>query len=77
MPVENAGFLEQANGAVYRGNRDAGIDGGGAFMQLFDIGMVGAVRQDFCNDATLFGDPKAAFCAKSFDVDGLMHELTY
>lgn len=40
VPVEDAGFLEQADGAVDRGNGNAAVDRGCPRMQRLDIGMV-------------------------------------
>ena len=40
VALEDARFLEQANGAVDGGDRDAGIDRGGARVQRLDVGMV-------------------------------------
>ncbi|GAM05813.1 hypothetical protein MBENS4_2811 [Novosphingobium sp. MBES04] len=73
VAVENAGFLEQAHGAVDRGDRDARIDRGGAFVQLLDVGVVGALGQNLGDHAPLFGNPQATLGAKGFNVDGLAH----
>jgi len=73
MAFENPGFLEQAHGPIDRGDRDAGIDGGGARVQLFDIGMVEAFLQHPGDHPPLFGNPQAALGAQRFDVDRLVH----
>ena len=40
VPLEDAGFFEQADGAVDRGDRDVGIDRGGALVERLDVGMI-------------------------------------
>ena len=72
MAVENARLLEQADGAIDRGDGNAGIARGGTFMQLFDIGVVAAFGQDARDHAALLGDPQTPLCAKRFDIDCLM-----
>ncbi len=73
MAIKNACFFEQANSAVNRGNRNARIDGRSTLMQFFDVGMINTVRQHARNCAALIGDAQSTFCAKGFDVDGLVH----
>src|SRR3546814_17890559 len=59
------GFLEQADGAIDRRDGHAWIDGRGTFVQLFDIRVIGAVRQHARNHPALLGDAKAAFGPES------------
>ena len=73
MAVKDAGFFEQPNGSIDRGNGNARIDGGGAFMQPVDIGMVKAVRKHPRDDATLFGYPEAPLVAERFNVERMLH----
>ena len=73
VTVENSGLLEQAHGAIDRGYRDARINRCCAFMELLDIGVIGAFGKHLGNDATLLGDPQTTFVTKGFDVDRLMH----
>mgnify|MGYP001149004326 CR=1 FL=1 len=40
---QDALLLQQPHGAVDGGDRDAGIQGGGATVQFFDIGVVGGL----------------------------------
>lgn len=63
VPVEYARFLEQADGAVHGGDRNAGIDGGCPFMQFFDIGVIIAFRKDAGNDPSLLRDAQTAIMA--------------
>ncbi|VWX46944.1 hypothetical protein NOVOSPHI9U_10400 [Novosphingobium sp. 9U] len=73
MPVEDAGLLEQAHGAIDGGDRDARIDLRRTLMQLLDVRMIGALGQHLGDDAALLGDAQATLSAESFDVDGLVH----
>ena len=45
VALEDARFLEQAHGAVDGGDRDAGIDRGGAGVERLDVGMVLRIRR--------------------------------
>ena len=56
MPVKNSGFLEKTNGAVHRGNGNARINSRSALVQLFDVRMIDAFRQNSGNNSPLFGD---------------------
>jgi len=73
VPVEDAGFFEQANGAVDGRDRDAWVARGGAFVQFLDVGVVLAFRQHLGNDPALVSDPEATLGAERLDVDGLVH----
>lgn len=73
MPVENAGFLEQAHSAVDCGDRDSRIDFRGSLVKPFDIGMVDAFRQHSRDHASLFGYAQSPLGAKGFDIDWLVH----
>ena len=59
VTLDNAGFLEQADRAVDRGEGNPGILGRRATVQFLGIGMVVRSRQDPGNDSTLVGHAKA------------------
>ena len=40
VALEDSGLLEQADGAVDRGDRDLGVDRRGALVQRLDVGMI-------------------------------------
>ena len=72
VPVEDAGFLEQAHRAVDRGDRDLRIDRGGARVQRLDVGMILGLGQDPRDHAALLGDPEAPLGAERFKIDRLV-----
>jgi hypothetical protein len=72
MPVENAGFFEQADRAVDRRNRNAWIDLVRAVMNHFNIGMVIGFGQNPRNHAPLFSNPQALVGAELFEIDTLV-----
>src|SRR3546814_20284821 len=53
MTFQNARFLEQADGAVDRGNGYTGIDGRGAQVKLLYVGMLLRLRTEACYNTTL------------------------
>src|SRR5580704_13307708 len=55
MACQDVGFLEQAHGAVHRGDADMRIDLGGAAIDLLDIGMIGRIGQHARDHAALLG----------------------
>ena len=61
VAIENAGFLEQAHGAVDRRDGDAGIDRSSATIKFFDVGMIGRIGQHARNDLALFGHLEPLF----------------
>ena len=71
VPVEDACLFEQADGAVYGGDRNLGVDCRCALMQHFDIGMIGAFGQDAGDDAALVGDAQPALGTQLFQIDAL------
>jgi hypothetical protein len=73
MPFEDTSLFEQADGAVDRGDGNAWINRRCALVQLFDVGMVGALGQNSGDDTPLLGDAKSAFGANCLNVDGLVH----
>lgn len=74
VAVKDARLFEQSDGAIDRGNRNAGIDCNCTLMQLFNVGMVCAFRQYARNYPPLFGDAQATFRAESFYIDCLSHK---
>ena len=77
MPLQDAGFLEQADGAVDGGDRDAGIDRRGALVQLLDVGMILGFAEHARDDLALLGDAQALFGAERLDIDAAGHVVTY
>lgn len=75
VAIKNSCLFEQANSAIDRGDGNARIACRGAFVQLFDIGVIGAFRKHLRDYAALFGDPQTPFCAKRFNVDCLMQRV--
>ena len=73
VPVQHARLFEQADRAIDGRDRDARIDLRGAFMQLLDIGVVVAVRQDAGDNLALFGDAQALVGAELFEIDFMGH----
>src|SRR5262249_48026482 len=59
VPRQNVGLFEQPHGAIYRSDADARIDRGGAPVDLFDIGMIGGLRQHPGDYPSLFGHLQA------------------
>ncbi len=66
MALEDAGLLEQTHRAINRGERDVGVDLGGALVHLFDIGMIGRIREHARDHAPLLGHLKALVGAEFF-----------
>src|SRR3546814_5117419 len=73
MTFQNARFLEQADGAVDRGNGYTWIDGRGALVKLFYVGMILRLRKDACNHTALLCDSQSFFSAKCLNVDFSVH----
>ena len=73
VPLEDARFLEQADGAVDGGDRDAGIDRGGAGVQRLDVGMILGFAEHAGDDLALLGDAEALFGAERLDIDAAGH----
>ena len=72
VAVEYAGFLEQADSAVDRRDRDALIDLVGTLEQQFDVRVILAFGQHPRDHAALFGDAQSLVCAKLFEIDLLV-----
>src|SRR3546814_6207807 len=56
-----------------RGNGYTGIDGRGALVKLFYIGMILRLRKDACNHTALLCDSQSFFSAKCLNVDFSVH----
>src|SRR3546814_17269942 len=70
MTFQNARLLEQADGAVDRGNGYTGIDGRGAVVKIFYVGLVLRIRKDACNHKALLWSSQTFFCAKCITETG-------
>ena len=73
VAVENAGFLEQANGAVHGRDRDTGIDLRRALIDLLDIGVVVRLGQHAGDDSALLSNAQALLVAEGFQIDLARH----
>src|SRR5690606_7771096 len=76
VTVENARLFEQAHGAVDGGDRNLRIDRGGPLVQLLDIGMILALRQDAGDHPPLLGYAQAAVGAELLEINPLGQEGT-
>jgi hypothetical protein len=77
VAFEDSGLFEEADRAVDRGDGDALVDGGGATVQFFDIGVVARFGEDARDHAALLGDAKPLGLAESFNVDRTRHAFTH
>ena len=73
VAIKNPGFLEQADGAIDRRDRDAAVDLRCAFIERLDVGMVFRIGDHPRDDPALLGDPQPLFVAERFEVDGSGH----
>ena len=73
VALEDPGFLEQANGAVYGRDRNLGIDRRCALVKRLDVGMILRLAQHARDGAALLGDAQALVGAQLFDVDLAVH----
>jgi hypothetical protein len=55
MPVQYASLFKQADGPIYRGNRDFGINRRRTAVKLLHIGVVGRIGNDARDDPPLIG----------------------
>ncbi len=67
MALQNAGILEQLDGAIDGGDGDMRIDGRGAAVEFLGIGMVVGVRQHARDHAALLGHAQPLVDAEFFD----------
>lgn len=75
VALDNAFGGKQLDGAVDRRQRNLGVDGMGAPVQLFDIGMIVGRRQDFaplCGAGRSYANRK--FRAARLDAIGILCE---
>src|ERR1039457_2872058 len=68
VPLDDAGILEQAHGAVHGGNGNPIVDLGAAPVQLLDIGMIVGPRQHARDGAALLGHAHALGGAQGLDI---------
>src|ERR1700730_15895774 len=71
MPFDNAGVLEQLDGAIYSRDRNLVVDRDAAAIQFLDVGMIDRLRQHARDDAALFGHAHAGGGATGFYACGL------
>lgn len=67
MALDDTSALKQAHGAIDRRQRDAGVAGAGAAMDLLHVGVVFRLRQDLGDDAALAGHAHAPLGAEPLD----------
>ena len=67
MPLQDAGILEQLDGAVDGGDGNMRVDGGGTAVQFLGIGMVGGIRQHPGDHPALVRHPKTLVDAGFFN----------
>ena len=67
MALQDAGILEQLDGAIDRGDGDMRIDRGGAAIEFLGIGMVARPGQHARDDPALLGHAQALVDAEFFD----------
>jgi hypothetical protein len=73
MPIQYACLFEQAYRAIYGGNRNFGIYGRRATVQLLDIGVIGRIGYDARDDASLIGYAQAPLVTKRLNVNFDIH----
>ncbi len=76
MALEDAGVLEQLDGAVDGRDRNMRVDGDGAAIELFRIRMIVGLRDHARDDAALLGHAQALVHAGLLDavqVQGSVH----
>jgi len=76
MPLKNACFFEQTNGAVYRRNRYALVHSRGATVKLLNVRVVAAVRQNARDYTALLGDPQPLCVAQRLNIYRSSHPFT-
>src|SRR3546814_3395888 len=69
VAVEDARFLEQADGAIDGSDRNAAVERRGALVKRLHVGMILGIRNHARDDASLLGDPQPLFVAQGFKVD--------
>ena len=77
VALENLRFLEQAYGAIRRGETDLGIDLDRAAVKLLDVRMIGRFRQHTGDQPPLPGHLEPFFDASPLDSRRLHHRPPY
>ena len=73
VPFQNAGLLEQADGAIDGRDRDVRVDRGRPRMERLDVRMVLAVAENTGDRLALFGDAQPLVGSELLYVDRAMH----
>ncbi len=68
VPLDDAGILEQAHGAIDGGNGNPVVDLGATPVQFLDVGMIVRPRQDARDGAALLGHAHAFGGAQGLDI---------
>ena len=68
VPLDDAGILEQAHGAVDGGNGNPVVDLGAAPVEFLDVGMIVGPGQHARDGAALLGHAHAFGGAQGFDI---------
>ncbi|MEY9605191.1 hypothetical protein ABIF74_009883 [Bradyrhizobium japonicum] len=71
MALDDAGILEQLDGAIHGRDRDLVVDGDAAPVQFLDVGVVDRFRQHAGDDTALLGHAHAGGGAASLDAGRL------
>ena len=71
VALDDAGILEQFDGAIHRRDRDLVVDRDAAAVQFLDVGMIDRLRQHPRDDAALFGHAHPGGGAARLDAGGL------
>jgi hypothetical protein len=53
VPINNVGFFEQANGSIYCGDGNMGVDFNGTTVNFFNVRMINGLGQHTRNNAAL------------------------
>ncbi len=73
VAIEDSGLFEETDGPIDSGNRNSGVDCGGAHMECFDIRMVFGFGKNARNNSPLLGNAQALFGTKRFDINASGH----
>ena len=71
VPLDDAGVLEQLDGAIDGRDRDLVVDRDASAVQFFHVGMIRSLRQHARDDAALLGHPHSGGGAARLDAGRL------